>query len=142
MVLTLLCGGAEGQQMIGSIRSALIVRSLHMRPDLDGVLMDDIPVLRCEALRVCHVPAQRFEERIEELFAELELVVISRAEVFAVFGEGFAEFEDGVGENLFDATPGEFGQGNFAGFAQLLGTGAGLLGELDLRSGHAHSLTA
>ena len=45
-------------------------------------------------------------------------------------------------EDVFDAAPGEFGEGDFAGFAQLFRAGEGVVGELDLSSRHANSLTA
>ena len=40
-------------------------------------------------------------------------------------------------EDVFDAAPGEFGEGNFSGFAYLLGAGEGVVGKLNLGSRHA-----
>lgn len=40
-------------------------------------------------------------------------------------------------EDVFDAAPGEFGEGDFAGFAQLFGAGEGFVGELNLSAYHA-----
>ena len=74
-----------------------VVRGLHMRTDAQGIFMDDIAVLRRVALRVVHIPTECGEERVEELPAKLSLVVTAGAVVIAVIGEGFAEFEDGVG---------------------------------------------
>jgi hypothetical protein len=45
-------------------------------------------------------------------------------------------------EDVFDAAPGELGERDFAGFAQSLGASEDVVGELDLSSCHADSLTA
>lgn len=45
-------------------------------------------------------------------------------------------------EDVFDAAPGEFGERDFASFANLFGAGEGFVGELDLGSCHAYKLPA
>ena len=74
-----------------------IVRGLDVRADTQCVLMDDIAVLRGEALGIRHVPVEGFKQGIEELFAELRLVVTARPEMVAVSGKGCAKLDDGIG---------------------------------------------
>ena len=45
-------------------------------------------------------------------------------------------------QDVFDAAPGELGEGDLAGLAQLLGAGEDFVGELDLSARHANSLTS
>ena len=52
-----------------------IIRGLGGIADLDGVLVDDVLVGFGEAVRVVDVPAEAFEERVDELDTALGLVV-------------------------------------------------------------------
>lgn len=65
--------------------------------DAQCILVDDIAVLRSVALGVVHVPAERGEQGIEKILAQLSLVVAAGTVVIAMVGEGFAELEDGIG---------------------------------------------
>src|SRR5215211_3811536 len=51
-----------------------VVRGFRPAPDLHPVLVDDLPVGLGEALSVLHVPAEKAEERVDEVYARLRLV--------------------------------------------------------------------
>jgi uncharacterized protein with von Willebrand factor type A (vWA) domain len=60
--------------------------------------VDDLLEGLGQTLLVVHVPAERGEEGVEELKAELFLFVVSRQEDLAVLVEAFDQTFDGIGD--------------------------------------------
>ena len=54
-----------------------VVRRFGRAADFDGVFVDNILVSLCVTADVFHVPAERFEHRINKFFAELCFVVLT-----------------------------------------------------------------
>src|SRR6266516_3395258 len=54
-----------------------IIRRLSRAADLDGVFMDDIFVRFGITADVFHVPAERFEHRIDKFLAKLRFIVLA-----------------------------------------------------------------
>ncbi len=85
--------------------------------------------------------------RVGELRFDFELLV-AQALPAELAGLGRLPLTLGVclggldAEDVFDAAAGEFGHRDFAGFAELLGTGEGVVGQLDLGSPHANKMAA
>jgi hypothetical protein len=71
-----------------------IVGRLGCFADLDGVLVDDVLVGFGVAPLVIHVPAERFEKRVEKFTAKLGFVVLRRAAGLDLPLEAGDEFVD------------------------------------------------
>ena len=74
-------GGLLGldEELARAADAEAVVGGLGRAADLDGVLVDDVLVGLGVALRVVDVPAEGLEEGVEELAAELGLVVVRRS---------------------------------------------------------------
>ena len=89
-------GGLLGfeEELARAADAEAVVRGFGGLADFDGVFVDDVLVGLGVALLVVHVPAEGFEERVEELAAELGFVVVGRAVGVAVAVEPLDQVED------------------------------------------------
>ena len=77
-----------------------VIRRLGGPAHLDRILVDHVLVGLGVALAVGHIPAQRLEERVQELAAQLGFVVMPGAVFGGVIGKALDEGDDRAGAGM------------------------------------------